>query len=474
MTENKLTTKSTKVLSTKEKALHLNIDHNAYGVLAEIGGGQEVARAFFQAGGASGTVAKSISAYDKNFSDALYNHNKPGRYVSEDRLQKMLKSEYENVEKTLIKNDGESDKKYFAFADTVEILNFKKTNSSHGWMGVRFEDSDRKNPNNVIIHFRLLENDGLLQQYTLGVLGVNIIYACFHYADYPNQFLRSLMDNLDTDRVDINMVSMKGPDLDYVDNRLLGVQLVKNNMTSAIMFDKDGAVHQPADFLYKKDVIVIRGSFRPITHVGFDMLKASKDYFLNKENGNADSTLVLAEITLNNLMAEGDMDERDFLARVDILNGMGQNVMISNMQYFYRLVDFLNLFKIGQIRLLIGVPILENVFKPFYYKTLKGGILEAFGRLFAENVRIYSYPIVKNGSCKLAKDIEVEDNLKYLFQHLAYNKKIIDLENINKKHGGIFSQKLRDLISANDESWTKMTPDFVVDFIKKNKLFGYE
>lgn len=469
----KTTTKDNKVLSTKEKALHLNIDHDVYGVLAEIGGGQEVARAFFQAGGASGTVAKSISAYDKTFSDALYNNNKPGRYVSEDRLKKMLNAEYQNIDNTLSGKDKDKSK-YFAFADTVEVLNFKKTNKAHGWMGVRFEGSDRHNPNDVIIHFRLLENDGLLQQYTLGALGVNLIYACYHFEEHPNQFLRSLMDNLDTDRLDINMVSMKGPDLNYVDNRLLSVQLVKNNMTSAIMFDKDGNTHQPADFLYKKDVIVIRGSFRPITHVGFDMLKSSQDYYLELENGNPEKTLVLAEITLNNLMSEGDMDERDFLSRVDILNGMGQNVMVSNLEYFYRLVDFFNFFNIGELRLLIGLPTLENIFKTKYYESLKGGILEAFGRLFAENVKLYSYPIIKDGACMASTDINVEENQKFLFKHLQHNSKIVDLENINFEHAGIFSRKVRELINKNDDSWKNMTPDFVVDFICKNKLFGYQ
>ena len=463
---------ATKVLSTKEKALHINIVDDVYGILAEIGGGQEVARAFFQAGGASQTVAKSISAYDKTFSDALYNNYQKGRYVSEDRLTKMLKNEYVSLCDTLEDQHSETCK-YFAFADTVETLNYTKTNQAHGWLGVRFQSSNRERPNEVIMHVRLLENDGLLQQYTLGSLGVNLIYACFHHLDKPNEFLRSLMDNLDTDRVDINMVRMSGPDLDYVDNRLLAVQLVKNNMTPAVMFDKCGNVQQPSDMLYKKDVIVLRGSFRPITFVGFDMLKTSYRTFRKEEGYKKDKTLVFSEITMNNLMADGKFDERDFLSRVDILNGMNQNVMISSHQYFYKLVDFFNHHKIGEIRLVLGFPTLENMLAPKYYNDLKGGVLEAYGKLFAENVKVYLYPLIKDGEYLTSKDIKYRDDLKYLYAYLLDQKKIIDIEGANKRWEGIFSTRVRECIERKDESWVKMTPKHVSNFIKEHGLFGY-
>lgn len=463
---------STKILSTKEKALHTNIVDNVYGIIAEIGGGQEVARSFFQAGGASGTVAKSISAYDKTFSDALYNENQPGRYVSEDRLAKMLQNEYQSLCTTL-ENQHSCECKYFAFADTVETLNYSKTNDSHGWIGVRFQGSDRDLPNEVIVHVRLLENDGLLQQYTLGSLGVNLIYACFHFLDTPNVFLRSLMDNLDTDRIDINMVKMSGPDLDYVDNRLLAVQLVKNNMTPAVMFDKLGEVQQPSDMLYKKDVIVLRGSFRPITYVGFDMLKTSYRMFKQEPGFKKEKTLVFSEITMNNLLSDGKFDERDFLSRVDILNGMNQNVMVSNYQYFYRLVDFFNHFRIGHIRLVLGFPTLENLLHPRYYTDLKGGVLEAYGKLFAENVRIYLYPLIKDGKLLTSKDIQYREDLKYLYAYLIDRQKIVDIEGVNKRWEGIFSTRVRDCIESGDANWENMTPKFVSKFIKEHKLFGY-
>ena len=464
---------SREILSTKQKALKINIEADVYGTLAEIGGGQEVARAFFQAGGASGTLAKSISAYDKTFSDALYNNNKVGRYVSDDRLVKMLSKEYDDL-LNIISEQRNPDTAFFTFADTVETLNYLKTNQGQGWMGVRFQGSKRKQPNEVIIHFRLLENDALLQQYTLGTLGVNLIYACFYHNDDPNVFLQSLMDNLDTFRIDVDMIRMKGPDLDYIDNRLLGVQLVKNGMTHAVMFDKDGIVQQPADMLYKKDIIAIRGSFRPITHVGFDMIKTSIEMLKKEEIYDKEKTITICEITMRNLLSSGEFDERDFLARVDILNGMGQNVMVSNYMYFYRLTNYFNSFKIGNLRVVIGVPTLRNLVQKKYYEDLKGGLMEAFGKLFAENVKLYVYPLMEDKKIHTGRFLQVEQNIFYLYQHLLNNDKIVDLENVNRRWQGIFAREVLKKIQSGNKDWEEAMPEFTVKFIKKNKLFGYK
>ncbi len=461
------------IFSTKQKAVKINIEDKVYGTLAEIGGGQEVARAFFQAGGASGTVAKSISAYDKTFSDYYYNANKPGRYVSEDRLSKMLDKEYQDLQNVITKNVDE-ETLFFAFADTVETLNYSKTNSPHGWMGVRFQVSDRDQPNEIHIHFNLLEKDTALQQYTLGSLGVNLIYACFHHHKYPNAFLQSLMDNLDKYRIEIDMVSMKGPDLDYVDNRLLGVQLVKNQMTNVVMFDKNGNIGRPADMIYKKNIIAIRGSFRPITYVGFDMIKTAIHMLKREGFYSKESTIVLCEITMRNLMSSGELDERDFLARVDILNGMNQNVMVSNYSYFYKLTDYFNKFTINKLRVVIGVPTLKNLVQRKYYADLKGGLMEAFGKLFAENVKLYVYPLIENKRLQTGKLLNVEEDLFYLYQHLLNNDKIVDLENVNRAWQGIFARNVLKMIQNGEEGWETMMPKFVSNQIKEHKLFGYQ
>ncbi len=460
------------IYSIKQKALKINIEDKVYGTLAEIGGGQEVARAFFQAGGASQTIAKSISAYDKTFSDHYYNNHELGRYVSQDRLVKMLNKEYSDLTEILV-DEKHNDTLFFAFANTVEILNYHKTNQAHGWMGVRFQYSSREKPNEVLVHFNLLENDALLQQYTLGSLGVNLIYACFHHVFYPNSFMQSIMDNLDSHRVEIDMVSMKGPDLDYVDNRLLGVQLVKNGMTNVVMFDSSGNIAQAADLVYKKDIIAIRGSFRPITHVGFDMVRTSKQMLEREGNYKDETSLLLCEITMRNLFSSGELDERDFLARVDLLTGMGLNVMVSNYMYFYRISEYFNQFTINRLRMVIGVPTLKNLVQKQYYADLKGGVMEAFGRLFAQNVKLYVYPLLENKRLQTGKLLNVDEELFYLYQHLLNNEQIIDLENVDRAFQGIFTRDVLKMIQNGDPGWEEMMPNFVANQIKTNKLFGY-
>lgn len=461
------------ILSQKNKALKINLDNSIYGTIAEIGGGQEVARSFFQAGGASGTIAKTISAYDKTFSDAFYNNNKSGRYVSEQRLEKMLQKEYDEIQRLLnIKKNPET--RFFVFANTVETLNFKKTNQGSGWLGVRFQLKPDNKYNDVVIHVRLLENDNLLQQYTLGILGINLIYACFYYWDKPNVFLQSLMENLSRDRVEINMAKMVGPELSYVDNRLLSVQLVKNGMTNVVMFDRNGKVLSANDFFYKKDILVFRGSFRPITYVGFDMLKTSTALFKKDVGFDKQKTSVLCEITLNNLIEHGLFDERDFLDRVDILNGMGQNVMITDFKEFYKLIDYLSNFKIDNLRLLLGIPTLQKVIDSDYYKDLKGGVLEAFGRLFCQNLKIYIYPSL---DCKTKKvlntsNIVIPEDIKFLFKHLIESEKILDIKGFKKQWLEITSYKVLEKIKNNDSEWEYMVPKYVSGFIKNRKLFN--
>jgi len=469
------------ILSTNRKALRINLNQLIYGSFAEIGAGQEVARHFFQAGGASGTVAKTISAYDKSFSDKLYNKNREGRYVSEGRLQKMLDTEFADLT-DLLKERRSPETTFFSFANTVETLNFEKTNDAHGWMGVKFQFRAGTDPNEVIMHVNLKENDSLLQQQTIGILGVNLIFACYYHNDKPNEFLRSLLDNLSRDRIEITMVRMAGPDLNYVDNRLLAVQLVKNGMTNAVMFDPKGDVQQPSDMLYKKNVLAFRGSFRPITYVGFDMLKSSYSIFKKDRHYQRDNTIAVCEMTLNNLMEEGELDERDFLDRVDILNGMGQHVMVSTFREYYKLVGYFSRFKIGRLRIVIGIPTFLNVLDEKYYNNLRGGVLEALGRLFPENVKLYVYPtlssvdiINKETSEELitSKNIELPEKLKPLFEYLVGCGKIIDIKNVKKDRLYISSPYVLKMIREDIPGWEQMVPNYIEEVIKTRRLFGY-
>ena len=469
------------ILSTNRKALRLNLNSSIYGTIAEIGGGQEVARQFFLAGSASGTIAKSISAYDKLFSDRLYNNNKPGKYVSEGRLSKMLNTEYNELV-GLLSEKREISSSYFAFADTVATLNFNKDNYSHGWMGMRFQHDPETEPNEVLLHVNLLEQDTLLQQQTLGILGVNLIFACYHFIKHPVEFIRSLMDNISKDRIEITMMRMRGPDLDYVDNRLLGVQLVKNGMTSAMIFDRNGEVQQPSDILYKKNVLLFRGAFRPIHNVGFDMIKSSYRIFKQDEDYSRDNTLSLCEISVNNLLRKGEIDERDFLERVDLLNGLGQNVMISKFREYYRLVSYFSQFAIINLRVVIGIPTFLKVINEKYYTDLKGGILEAFGKLFVNNMKLYIFPTIPSVSIKTreatgklltSKDIRLSDEEEDLYRYLVKSKKIIDITDVRKEWLYIDSANVLRMIREGESGWEKMVPNYVEKAIKEKGLFGY-
>jgi hypothetical protein len=462
------------VIPINRKALKINIDTPMYGSFAEIGGGQETSRHFFIAGGASNTLARTSSAYDKKFSDLFYNQNKPGRYVSENRLKKMLKREYDDVFSVLHEEKPEA--LFFAFANTVEVLNYQKSNYSHGWMGVKFQLSPGGKPNTVIMHVKLLENDGLLQQKTLGVLGVNLIYACVYYYNYPNIFLKSLLDNLTIDRFRITMMRMSGPELDYVDNRLLGVQLVKNGMTRAIMFDEDGNVQQPSDMLYKKNALVFRGSFRPITYIARDIINTSIELFKKDEDYEPGNTLSFSEITLNNLLNEGELDERDFLERVNMLNDIGQSVMVSDVQEYYKLVELFSQFKIKKLRLVMGVPSLVSILDKSYYSDLRGGILEAMGKLFPSNIKLYIYPTLDPEGKKLitSRDLEVPGAAKHLYEYLLECRCILDISSKMSEQLRIKSFEVLQMIEEGNPEWEKYVPMVVAKTIREKKLFGYK
>lgn len=471
MTENNI---EREVFDANRKALFINLDDTIYGSFAEIGGGQEVARFFFQSGGASGTVAKTISAYDMIFSDTLYGKTPTGRYVSEARLLQMLDYEYNSLVKVLGEKRTENTR-FFAFANTVTTINYKKTNEGHGWVGVRFQLTPKSKPNEVILHVKLRETDNLLQQKTLGILGVNLLYACFYNYQYPNSFLKSLVELNLEDRVEIDMIRMQGPDLDYVDNRLLAVQLVKNNMTTVTMFDRYGNVKPPSELLYKKNVMLLRGSFRPITYVGFDMLRSGFSLFKKDVGFDKKNTIVLCEMTLKNLIEEGVFDERDFLDRVDILCGMGQNVMITNFKEFYKVSNWFRQFRIKNLRILVGALTFRKILEKKYYTNLKGGILEAMGKLFTDNMKVYLYPGREKETQEIltSQNLPVEDDVKFLYQHLLETGLIFDIPNYRKEILPFFSYKVLAKLNANDPEWETMVPKYVSGFIKRKNLFGY-
>ncbi|MCU0371376.1 MAG: hypothetical protein MUC31_08170, partial [Bacteroidales bacterium] len=421
-------------------------------------------------------------AYDKAFSDAMYQSPAhTGRYVSENRLLEMLETEYHELSRILHESRSRNTQ-FFAFANTIETLNYQKSNRGQGWVGMRFQLKPETEPNQVILHVNLLENDGLLQQNTLGVLGVNLIFACFFLHEYPSQFLKSLLDNISSDRLEITMIRMSGPDMDYVDNRLLSLQLVKNGMAKAIMFDRNGKVQQPYDMLYKMNVLAFRGSFRPVTLVMVDMLRTSYRIFKRDEDYSKEQTISLCEMTLSNLSEEGEVDERDFLDRVDILNGMGQNVMVSNFKEYYKLVQYFSQFKIKKLRIIIGIPTLMNFFEKKYYTNLRGGVLEAMGMFFIDNMKLYVYPTISSVSIDnplqgedliTSQNLMLADDINDLYQFLIKNRMILDITDAKKEWLWINSRIVIKIIKEGIPGWERMVPKYIEKVIKRKKLFGY-
>ncbi|MTI38998.1 TonB-dependent receptor, partial [Fulvivirga lutimaris] len=413
-------------LTIKEKALQINLRRDIYGSFAEIGAGQDVAANFFKAGGASGTVAKTMSAYDMSFSDAIYGMS--DRYVCEPRLQKMLEHEYSLLLERL--PHLAENTTFFAFADTLEALNYERTNKPHGWIGLRFQTKPGGDYNECILHIKMRDNDALLQQQAVGIVGVNLIFGCFFITD-PEELLVSLVDGLAHGRIGIDMFRLNGPDFAHVDNRLMSLKLVKNGLTRAAMFGPNADVLQPSEALYKKNVLVLRGRFRPVTHVNVDMLLTARRHFKREPDVDKSKIVVLTEITLNDLRADGEIDDVDFLARVDIICALGQNVMISNYPEYYKLVDYLSAITRGRkIGIILGIYNLQRVFEEKYYTDLRGGVLEAFGALFGNNVKLYVYPALKANSKEVytLDNFELPENLRGLFDFLIMNNK---LENIN-------------------------------------------
>ncbi len=467
------------VMTTRQKALRINLDKRIYGSFAEIGAGQETAAFFFKAGGASGTIAKTMSAYDMTFSNAIYGEEDSGRYVCEPRLVKMLNKEYSLLELRLDEERGENTT-FFAFANTVTTINYTRTVKGHGWLGVRFQLTPRSQPNDAIIHVRLSDNhETLTQQQFYGILGVNLIYACFFHHDDTEKFLKSLLDGLNRDKVEIDMIRLEGPDFDgnpKYDNRLLSLRLVKYGLTEATLFDPNGDALQPTDALYKKNIMVLRGRFRPVTHVNLDMLEGgSKQFMSDLPEEERKHTVVLAELTLHDLKAaSADIDEKDFLDRVDILCSMGQTVMISNYHEYHRLVSYLAQLTKKKIGIVMGIFNLESIFHEKYYTNLKGGILEAFSQLFMHYIKVYVYPYKRDsGEMYTTKEFKLPPNQIDLYEYLVANNKIADIMEYRTDTMHIISDKVLAMIQAGMDGWEEMVPPQVSKKIIEKCLFGF-
>jgi hypothetical protein len=455
---------------TQQKALEINLTERLYGTFAEIGAGQEVVRWFFQAGGAAGTIAKSISAYDMTVSDAIYGPSP--RYVSRERLQTMLDYEFSLLRERLSPLRGPTTD-FFVFADTVAARNFSGTNDCHGWLGVKFQRPFELEASQVVIHVRMLDTDNISQQEALGIVGVNLIHGALLHFDNPDLILSALLDSLTAERIEVDMVKFSGPAFEGIDHRLMALKLVQLELSNAALFSADGEVLQPSEVLRKKRILVERGSFRPVTHVNLDMIHCAKQQFSDSAGGD-EETVVLFEITMKNLLASGEIDYADFLARADVLAATGATVLISDYFEYYRLAAYLRRYTKLAIGITMGIPSLKDLFEERFYEDLEGGILESFGRLFKNDLRLFVYPLMDKSSRQLitVPKLKVSPHLQSLYEHLVENGHIQSLDFYNREFLHIFSRDVLRKIEQGDSSWESAVPTAVAALIKERGFFG--
>lgn len=461
----------TAITSTHQKALRINLDPSKYGTVAEIGAGQEVARWFFRVGGASGTIAKTMSAYDMTFSDAIYGASQ--RYVSRQRLQTMLDHEYQILIERLGAKRG-AQTLFFSFADTVAARSYSRKEEGQGWMGVMFQTAPSSQPSQVIIHVRMMDTDNVREQEALGILGVNLVHGVYYSHEDPRALMVSLMDELSRDRVEIDMVKFSGPAFAGVDNRMMSLHLVNEGLTDVAMFTEKGEVVQPSEVLYKRPILVERGSFRPVTKLTMDMLECASKQFVHDIEVKETDPVVLAEITMHNLLSPDGLDVGDFLARADVLGSMGKSVLISKYAEYYHLADYLAGIPNRGIGIALGIPSLCEILHERYYSSLQGGLLESLGRLFKRGLRLYVHPLKERSTGQLvtADKLAVDPEIRRLYEHLLVSRLVIPMRGFEPKYLHIFPRDVLRLIQSGDGSWKTMVPPRVAKMIADRQLFG--
>jgi hypothetical protein len=460
--------------SSLDKALRINLDEKKYGTIVEIGAGQEVARQFFRTGAAAGTIAKTMSAYDMNFSDAIYGVQEDGRYVSRARLQAMLDKEFDLV----IDRVGTSRSmasRYFSYAATVSAKSFKVDNECHAWCGVRVQMYPGAEPSDISVHVRMRDDDAERQQQALGIFGVNLIYAAYYYFENAKKIIDSLTDNLEQDRIEIDSIQFYGPYFEEVDNRAINLHLIRSWKTRAIMFKPDGSVVTPAEMLYKKNVLTIRGTFRPVTRLNVDMMEQGFKFFTKTSGVTVENSVALAEISLNDLQGNDLMvSEEDLIASVHLLNSLGYSVMITDYTRYMSLRAYFRQFTKLQIGIVVGIINIRQIFDESSYVGVEGGILEGFGKLFPDHTRLLVYPeIDQAGEYMDFTNIILPENLQYLYRHLLENNFIFGIESSDRELFNIFSRDVLKQLHNGRGNWEDCLPEGVAEEIISNRLFGY-
>jgi hypothetical protein len=457
--------------SPAKKALQINLDDSIYGTFAEIGAGQEVAREFFQAGRASHTIAKTISAYDMTFSDHIY--GKESRYVCEPRLHKMLDHEFSLLQERLSGQRGQNTR-FFAFADTVATSSSESNTRSHGWLGIRFQARPNGPVNEIILHVKLWDRFRLQQQEALGILGVNLIHMAYFPPETAEERISYLLDSLNTRRIEVNMIRFRGPDLQHLDNRLMSLELVKQHLTEAVLFGPNSEAMHAADELFRQPVLVQRGTYRPVTNANIEILNKVLSQFKKHPIVAGAKPRVLLEITMNSLTFEGgDVNNEDFLNRVDTLAALGQEVLVSNFKLFYQMKAFLRQCTSEAIGLVVGTSLLPKMFDEKFYQELPGGILEGMSRLFDDKTRVFAFPAKDNKTCATASLYAPGPKLNHLYKHFIENQLIIDALDCESVPTEVHSSDVRKWLETRNPEWKKHVPEKARKVIEERQLFGY-
>ncbi len=463
------------ILSTDQKALELNLDKYKYGSIVEIGAGQEVARRFFQVGAAAGTVAKTMSAYDMAVSDDIYGH--VDRYVSRARLLQMLDKEFSQVVERL-RHVRPRNTTFFAYAATVTARSFQQSHECHGWIGIRLQLHPGAAPSDVLMHVRMLDDTNAQQSEALGILGVNLIHGAFFHHDHPEWVVESLGDGLTPERMEVDLIHFSGPYFEEVENRLMNLHLIRSWLTRAVVFNPEGEVVVPGELFYRKPVMVMRGSFKPVTCVNVDMMAAGLKQFSQLAAVDENSVLQLAEITMNSLISGDNVDGADFLARVDLLTSQGYTVMISDYVRFFRLRAYLRRYTLKQIGIVLSVRDFDFLFDEKYYDGMEGGILEAFGKLFPDNTHVYVYPSrprhAEPSALVTLDNVEVPADLRHLLAHLVTNDKLVAVHPDDNSHLHIDVNEVLQGLRRGRGEWEKDVPDIVAQRIIDSRLLGFD
>lgn len=465
---------------TSQKALQINLDPLKYGTFAEIGAGQETVRWFFKVGGAAGTVAKSMSAYDMTFSDAIY--GPAPRYVCKERLNTMLDHEFELLIERLGPKRAQGTQ-FFVFANTVATTSYRRNNDGHGWLGVAFQHRPGAEPSRVFLHTWAWQRNAEVQQYQFGVLGVNLIHAALYYWQEPERLIDRLYDNLTKAEVEIDSLEFCGPVFKNTDPVRVAFRLVSEEATNAVIIRPNGDVVTPGDYLYKKAVLVQRARCQPLTLAHTDIQRRAFNAFRadleaqKKETAdNKHEIISLLELPQVALQRddEGCIVIEDFFQRVHIARASGTDLLFSNYGRYFRLSEFLRRYTREPIAFAMGIEQLRELLDPATHATLQGGMLEALGRLLQAHVRLYVYPATTAGGETItAHNFRAAQEVQHLYRHLLENKLILPIENADPAAMRIHTDDVLELIEAGDASWQSLVPEPIAALIREHHYFGW-